>query len=446
MLTRVLFAGLFLAAAVTGHVSAQEPMKPKVILEWRSEVIRSLAFTSDGKQLVVSPKESDCWVFNAATGEKLPADITGGRGPINFLLAGPRPGTVYCLEKLACRLMDTNTGKQIAINGNSVDHSPSGALSANKNVLALASASGGVELLSADLARSETSFEPGDQQPPNPKDWRACAAAYSSDGKLIAAARPNGRLCLWTADGFKETGKFATSAHSGRIEALAFTPTGLVSIGVDGRLKCWSTPDLKELFVHSFGAQLDRAWLLANGQIAALVRKPVAGEIEFFQVPAREGGQPKLLATIPIVSLFDGFPTVHREFTIPQISISPDGKSLALAAKSGSNELAINRIAIYDVSIFMPKLAVPVPSPNDTLPRVADNPAPAKTTPTPVPAKVESEFRVWTTADGAFSVEAQFAGKIGDTIRLKRKDNDKVISVPLDKLGDADQAYVKGLR
>jgi hypothetical protein len=60
--------------------------------------------------------------------------------------------------------------------------------------------------------------------------------------------------------------------------------------------------------------------------------------------------------------------------------------------------------------------------------------------------KPEREFREWSTADGMFKVEAQFLGKIGDTIRLKRKDNGKVISVPLEKFSEADQTYVKGLR
>jgi WD40 repeat protein len=216
-------ASLLFAFLYTGFAAAQDHTKPKTILEWRSELIRSLAFTSDGKQLVVSPKDNDVWVFSAETGEKLPNDIKGLRGPTNFLLTGPRPGTVYCFEKLVSRLVDTNTGKELSMSGISIDYSPSGMLSPKKNVLALAAHAGGVELLSADLQKSEVSFEPKDPPPPNPKDWRACAAAYSPDGKFVAGARPNGRLFLSVTDGFKEASQQTVSAHAGKIEALAFT-------------------------------------------------------------------------------------------------------------------------------------------------------------------------------------------------------------------------------
>lgn len=437
----------FLLCGILPSWMAAQDHKPKTILEWRSEMIRSLAFTSDRKQLVVSPKDYDVWVFDAETGEKLPTDIKGLRGPTNYLIPGPRPGTVYCLEKLVNRLVDVKTGKELASNGVSNDHSPSGGLSAKKDLLVLASASGGVELLTADQMRSEVTFEPKDPPPPNPKDLRTCAAAYSADGKFVAGARANGRLTLWTAEGLKEAGQVTVSAHSGKIEALSFTPAGLISLGLDGKVKRWNTPDAKEIATHAFGAELDRGWLLAGGQIAAIVRKPVAGELEFFQVPTKDGDELKLLATIPIVSLFDGFPTVHRVFTIPQIALSADGQRLALAAQSGSNELAITRVAIYDVSTFMPKQAVTIVSPGESEPRVTSTKPPlTKPAPVPIPAKVEREYRFWKTADGAFTVEAQFVGKIGELVRLKRKDNDKVISVPLEKLSDGDQVYVKGVR
>lgn len=442
-----LSCGILFSCLMLPSWAAAQDHKPKTILEWRSEMIRSLAFTSDRKHLVVSPKDNDVWVFDAETGEKQAIDIKGLRGPTNYLIPGPRPGTVYCQEKLVNRLIDVKTGKELASNGVSVDHSPSGGLSAKKDLLILAAASGGVEVFTADKLGSEGSFETKDPPPPNQKDWRSCAAAYSADGKFVAGARANGRMTIWQADGFKEAGQVAVSAHGGKIEALAFTPAGLISLGLDGKLKRWSTPDAKELAAHSFGAELDRGWLLANGQVAALVRKPVAGELEFFQVPMKEGDELKLLATIPIVSLFDGFPTVHRVFTIPQIALSSDGQRLALAAQSGSNDLAITRVAIYDVASFMPKLAVTFQSPGETEPRVTSvKPPMTKTTPTPIPAKVEREYRSWKTVDGAFTVEAQFVGKIGELVRLKRKDNDKVISVPLDKLSEPDQIYVRGVR
>lgn len=443
---------LLLALGVT-CASAQD-LKPLKVLEWRSEIIRSLAFTSDGKQLVVSPKDRECWVFDAETGAKAEQELKG-HGPTNFLLPGPRPGTIYCFESLVSRLVDLKTGKDITNNGTLVQLSSSGQLTSKRDLLAMAAASGGVVLITADMKRSETSFEPADPPPPNPRDWACCAAAYSPDGKYVAGARPTGRMTLWTAAGFKQTGAQGISAHTGKIDALWFTTSELISLGLDGKVKRWNPADGKELASFSFGATLDRGWLLAEGRIAAIVRKPVAGELEFFQIPSKDGEQLKLLATIPVVTLFDGFPTVNREFTIPQIALSPNGQRLALAAQSGSSGLSITQTGIYDVSSFMPKLAVNpgTASGSETDPRVTgtkgpNTKPPATKTPPPktTTAKPEREFREWSSADGKFKVEAQFVGKAGDTIRLKRKDNGKVITVPFSTFSEVDQAYVKGLQ
>ena len=450
MTTRSIAGCLLLAVCFSTVTAAQDHTKPLKVLEWRSEIIRSLAFTSDGKQLVVSPKDNDCWVFDAETGAKSDVDLKGLRGPTNYLLPGPRPGTVYCIEKLVNRLVDTKTGKDLELNALTINLSASGHLSLRRDVLAMASESGGVVLMSADLKRSEGSFEPSDPPPALGKDWRSCAAAYSPDGKFVAAARPTGRMTLWTADGFKQTGAQGISAHTGKIDALHFTTSDLISLGLDGKVKRWNPADGKELAAFSLGAELDRGWLLAEGQIAAIVRKPVAGELEFFQIPTKTGDELKLLATIPVVTLFDGFPTVNREFTIPQIALSPNGQRLALYAQSGSSGLTITQTGIYDVSGFMPKLAVnPGTSGSEIDPRVTGTKNPTtkgpttKTTPAPKP---EREFREWSTADGQFKVEAQFVGKTGDTIRIKRKDNGKILSVPLGKFSEVDQAYVQGLR
>jgi len=439
---------LLLVFALTGFASAQDHSKPKIVLEWRSEIVRSLAFTSDGKQLIVSPKDRECWVFDAETGKKSDVDLKG-RDATHFLLAGPRPGTVYCFEQAVSRLVDIATGKDLTNNGSLVELSAGGQLSPRRDRLVMATAAGGVEILTADLKRSEGSFVSTDPAISKPADRAGCVAAWSADGKVIAGARPTGRLTLWTADGAKQTGVQVLSAHGGKIESLYFTTSELISLGLDGKVKRWNPADGKELAAFSFGAQLDRGWILAEGQIAAIVRKPVAGELEFFQIPSQAGGELKLLATIPVVTLFDGFPTVNREFTIPQIALSPNGQRLALSAQSGSVGLTITQTGIYDVSSFMPKLSVNagVASASETDARVTGAKNSVTKTPSPAPTpKPEREFREWSTSDGLFKVEAQFLGKTGDNIRLKRKDNGKVISVSLEKFSEVDQAYVKGLR
>ena len=448
MSARLLFSGLLVFAAFQNWVTAQDA-KPKKVLEWRSELIRALTFSSDGKYLVVSPKDNDCWVFNAATGEKQPNDLKGLRGPTRLLAPGPRPDTVYCIEKIANRLVDIKTGKDLAVDGTAVDNSVMVGLLPKKDLLAMGTYAGGAIVVKAEID-SWSSGTMIDEAPPQvPEHWPASAAAWAPDNSFAATGRANGRLYLFKLKELRDESETAVSAHGGRIDALAFTAAGLWSLGLDGQLKLWSTPDAKPLASHAFGAPLERGWLLCDGQIAAICRKPAVGEIEFHRVPQNASEKPELLRTIPIVGLFDGFPTVHREFTVPVIALSPDWRQVALVAKSGSNDLAINQTAIYDVADFMPKPTAATLSATESDPRVRGaKPALTKNAPAPPAAqpKVEREFRTWTSADGTFTIEAQFVGKIGDSIRLKRKDNEKVITVPAAKLSESDLQYVKGLR
>ena len=53
------------------------------------------------------------------------------------------------------------------------------------------------------------------------------------------------------------------------------------------------------------------------------------------------------------------------------------------------------------------------------------------------------ESRVWKTADGKFSVEAEFVGFENDIVQLRRTDNNKTVSVPIEKLSRRDQKYIR---
>ncbi|TWT80423.1 hypothetical protein CA13_18390 [Planctomycetes bacterium CA13] len=53
------------------------------------------------------------------------------------------------------------------------------------------------------------------------------------------------------------------------------------------------------------------------------------------------------------------------------------------------------------------------------------------------------EPRVWNSADGKFSVEAELVGIENDNVQLLRTDNSKTVSVPIEKLGRRDQKYIR---
>ncbi len=52
----------------------------------------------------------------------------------------------------------------------------------------------------------------------------------------------------------------------------------------------------------------------------------------------------------------------------------------------------------------------------------------------------ESEFRTWTST-ASTTIEARFAGKLGKTVTLEKRDGKK-IELPLEKLSDEDQAFI----
>lgn len=55
--------------------------------------------------------------------------------------------------------------------------------------------------------------------------------------------------------------------------------------------------------------------------------------------------------------------------------------------------------------------------------------------------KPRDEFRTWRSVAGNFSIEARLVKVEGNTVHLRRKEDDKEISVPLDKLSAADREF-----
>jgi len=59
----------------------------------------------------------------------------------------------------------------------------------------------------------------------------------------------------------------------------------------------------------------------------------------------------------------------------------------------------------------------------------------------PAPAPPDTLPRTWTTVDGKFSTEATFLYAAGGTVKLRKADGAE-ISVPLDRLSDADREWI----
>jgi hypothetical protein len=55
---------------------------------------------------------------------------------------------------------------------------------------------------------------------------------------------------------------------------------------------------------------------------------------------------------------------------------------------------------------------------------------------------VAEERRTWSSSDGKYSVAAEFVELVDGVVRLRREDG-RIARIPLDRLSDADQQYVR---
>jgi hypothetical protein len=67
---------------------------------------------------------------------------------------------------------------------------------------------------------------------------------------------------------------------------------------------------------------------------------------------------------------------------------------------------------------------------------------PPRIEPPPAPAP---DLRDWTSADGRFSVAAEFRGVLGGNVKLKKADGTE-LNVPLDSLSEADREWIEDRR
>ena len=73
------------------------------------------------------------------------------------------------------------------------------------------------------------------------------------------------------------------------------------------------------------------------------------------------------------------------------------------------------------------------------------NAPPAEARPSAGDLGGKEKLRLWTSAEGRFTVEAELAADSGDKITLKKKSGAKV-EISVAKLSREDRAYVEGLR
>lgn len=141
----------------------------------------------------------------------------------------------------AVRIWDAASGTLLKTMGHfksGVHRANSLALSPDEKTVAIGCGYGAVAVWSVDRCRSIHAPLPhGDDIEGAPQ-----SVAYSSDGKLLAAAGDDGVIRIWSTSDYSVVHEFQVDVHENSIRAIAFSPDSklLASADSDGAIRLWN--------------------------------------------------------------------------------------------------------------------------------------------------------------------------------------------------------------
>jgi WD40 repeat protein len=280
------------------------------------EIIRSAAFSPDGRQVVTASRDGAARVWDVKTGKLSVEPLRHRAGLRSAAFSPDGRQVVTAADDGTARLWDVETGKEMAILGGHTAAVRSASFSPEGSRIVTASADGTARLWnlrSNALAGEELAVFRG-------TDSRFTSAAFSPDGRRIVTASA-AATTLWDA---------ATGRHGEplpwpcrRITAAAFSPDGhnLVAVCNDGTVRVRDASTGAE--VRRLGAKVPAGSVSPDG-----TRTVTASEDDAQLRDARTG---KLLATL------EG----HWD-KVTAASFSPDGTRILTASADGTVRLWAN--------------------------------------------------------------------------------------------------------
>jgi RNA polymerase sigma factor (sigma-70 family) len=289
----------------------------KELRRLRSEYHGSIAFTPDGKTLVVVPGDATIHLFDPDTGQELPA--SAGRMVRAMCMACSPDGKLLVVGGLHLLLLDATTGREVrqlgapSLGVYGVAFSPDGKLLAGgcrDASVRLWDVSSGKEVRAMNAHAGEVPA----------KAWITCVA-FSPDGTQVAEAARSGTVTLWETATGKEIRHF--EAHAGVAWSVAFSPDGqrLVTGGQDRVVGLWDAATGSELFkmTEHQGEVEGVAWSPDGRSVASAGRD---GKVRLWN--AAKG---QLLFTLDEQPNWAVRQNHHRDGKT--VAFSPDGRLLA---------------------------------------------------------------------------------------------------------------------
>ncbi|WP_157112857.1 WD40 repeat domain-containing protein [Nocardia speluncae] len=332
-----------------GTVRLWDPVTGKQVAEpliGHTGVVDAVAFSPDGRTLATGSGDGTVRLWDPVTGKQIyePRDQPGGVARVAF---SPDDHTLAVSRGDTVRLWDPVTGQQT---GELLDriHGDVGPVAFSPDGRALVTASGlGVQwwdpvaqqalgpplpghsssLTSVafgpdnrTLVTSDTTgvilWDPVASQHLPPEHTRAIhEAAFSPDGRIIAAGTSDGTVLLWDPDTRQQTGEPLTG-HTGIIYAVAFSPDShiLATGSDDGTVRLWD-PDT--------GKQIGEPLTGHTGGVGSVAFSPDG------RVLAVGSGNGTVRLWDPVTGKQIGEPLTGHTDNVKSVAFSPDGHTLA---------------------------------------------------------------------------------------------------------------------
>ncbi|MBL7041736.1 MAG: PD40 domain-containing protein [Pirellulaceae bacterium] len=403
----------------------------RVLREDESAGSSRAIFSHDGKAILAGMRsgKASIRVFDVATGKSL-RDLKGHTDDVMALAVSPDGKHVASASMDGtCRLWDAATGETLhALKGHetwvtSVAFSPDG------KMLASTSNDGTLRLWDAGVGRQLRSLKP--PQPPDralPPEMRG--VAWSPDGRWLTTAGWDKNVHVWDA----QTGKLLhnMAGHTQWNLAVTASPDGrlIASSSMDTTVRLWD-PRTGNAVVVLTGHGSD-IWGLAfspDGSLLASASDDQTIRLWLVGTPSK--------VTAELVKQEQSTAVKMRTWKM-RWGGAVEAKFLEISRQRVYVERSDGRVVSFDL-YHLSKT-------DQEYAQSRQSARPTKTTAGPAkPAQPDDgRFRLWTSRNGP-RFRAELLESSGPSLRMKKSDGQE-FSYPSAWLSDADQAYVRSLR